>query len=57
MDAQSSQARKEWISVLDKISALHPEIVVPAHANSNSPFDSSTIQHTKSYIQFYEEAL
>jgi hypothetical protein len=56
-DAQSSQARKEWISVLDKISALHPEIVVPAHANSNSPFDSSTIQHTKSYIQFYEEAL
>ena len=56
-DAQSSQARKEWISVLDKISALHPEIIVPAHANSNSPFDSSTIQHTKSYIQFYEESL
>lgn len=56
-DAQSSQARKEWITVLDKISALHPEIVIPAHANSNSPFDSSTIQHTKSYIQFYEEVL
>ena len=56
-DAQTADARKSWISVLDKISALKPEIVIPAHANTNSPFDIAAVNHTKSYIQFYEEAL
>ena len=56
-DAQTTEARKQWISVLDKIEALHPAIVVPAHANSASPLDVSAVKHTKSYIQFYEEAL
>jgi len=56
-DAQTTDARKQWINVLDKIEALHPSIVIPAHANNNSPFDISAVKHTKSYIQFYEEAL
>jgi glyoxylase-like metal-dependent hydrolase (beta-lactamase superfamily II) len=56
-DAQTAEARKEWINILDKIEALHPAIVVPAHANSASPFDQSALKHTKDYIQFYEEAL
>ncbi|TRW27220.1 MBL fold metallo-hydrolase [Flavobacterium zepuense] len=56
-DAQTPEARKQWIAVLDKIEALHPSIVIPAHANSNSPFDIAAVKHTKSYIQFYEEAL
>jgi glyoxylase-like metal-dependent hydrolase (beta-lactamase superfamily II) len=56
-DAQTAEARKQWIAVLDNIEALHPSIVIPAHANSNSPFDISAVKHTKSYIQFYEEAL
>lgn len=56
-DAQTPEARKSWISVLDKISTLKPEIVIPAHANSNSPFDITAVNHTKNYIQFYEEAL
>lgn len=56
-DAQTPEARKQWITVLDKIEALHPEIVIPAHANSQSPFDIAAVKHTKSYIQFYEEAL
>ena len=56
-DAQTADARKNWIAILDKIEALHPEIVIPAHANSNSAFDVSAVKHTKSYIRFYEEAL
>ena len=56
-DTQTTEAHKSWIAVLDKITALKPEIVIPAHANSNSPFDISSVNHTKSYIQFYEEAL
>jgi glyoxylase-like metal-dependent hydrolase (beta-lactamase superfamily II) len=56
-DAQTADARKQWIAVLDKIEALHPAIVIPAHANNASPFDISAVKHTKTYIQFYEEAL
>lgn len=56
-DAQTTEARNEWISVLNEISNLNPEIVVPAHANSNSDFDVKAVNHTKNYIQFYEEAL
>jgi len=56
-DAQTTEARKQWISVLDKIESLHPTIVIPAHAKSETAFDISTVKHTKSYIQFYEEAL
>jgi glyoxylase-like metal-dependent hydrolase (beta-lactamase superfamily II) len=56
-DAQTTDARKQWINVLDKIEALHPAIVVPAHAKSESAFDLNAVQHTKSYIQAYEELL
>ena len=56
-DAQTTEARKQWIAVLDKIEALQPAIVVPAHAKSESAFDLSAVKHTKAYIQFYEEAL
>jgi hypothetical protein len=56
-DAQTTEARKTWISVLEKIESLHPEIIIPAHAKSETAFDISTVTHTKNYIQFYEEAL
>ncbi len=56
-DAQTAEARKQWISVLDKIESLQPTIVIPAHAKSESAFDVTAVKHTKSYIQFYEEAL
>jgi hypothetical protein len=56
-DAQTPEARKSWVSVLDVIAALNPEIVIPAHANTNSSFDISAVKHTKAYIQFYEESL
>lgn len=56
-DAQTADARNQWIAVLEKIEALHPAIVIPAHANNASPFDISAVKHTKTYIQFYEEAL
>lgn len=56
-DAQTTEARNKWISILDKIESLHPTIVIPAHAKSETNFDISAVNHTKSYIQFYEEAL
>ncbi|MNL80596.1 hypothetical protein D3C87_2074930 [compost metagenome] len=31
--------------------------MIPAHAKSDSDFNLKAVSHTKSYIQFYEEAL
>lgn len=56
-DAQTSEARSEWISVLDEISKLNPEIVIPAHSSKNALLDITSVKHTREYIQFYEEAL
>ncbi|MGY5353424.1 MBL fold metallo-hydrolase [Wenyingzhuangia sp. IMCC45467] len=56
-DAQTTDIRNNWISILNTISDLKPEIVIPAHANTNSDFTIDAVNHTKNYIQFYEEAL
>lgn len=56
-DAQTPEARKSWISVLDKIISLQPEIVIPAHAKEDAAFNLASVKHTKDYILFYEEAL
>ncbi|MEO6301662.1 MAG: MBL fold metallo-hydrolase [Bacteroidia bacterium] len=56
-DAQTIEARNKWISVLDKITALHPEMVIPAHAKEGAAFNLTSVKHTKDYILFYEEAL
>jgi glyoxylase-like metal-dependent hydrolase (beta-lactamase superfamily II) len=56
-DAQSTEARSKWISILDKIKSLKPAIVIPAHAKSESAFDLTAVEHTKNYLLFYEEAL
>jgi glyoxylase-like metal-dependent hydrolase (beta-lactamase superfamily II) len=56
-DAQTTESRNQWIAILDTIVTLNPTIVIPAHANSETVFDISTVNNTKSYIQFYEEAL
>lgn len=56
-DAQTSEARKNWIAVLDKIVSLNPEVVIPAHAKANAAFNVTSVKHTKDYILYYEEAL
>ncbi|WP_343330414.1 MBL fold metallo-hydrolase [Polaribacter staleyi] len=56
-DAQTTEVRNTWITILDQIIALNPEIVIPAHANTNSDFTVAAAKHTKNYIQFYEDAL
>jgi glyoxylase-like metal-dependent hydrolase (beta-lactamase superfamily II) len=56
-DAATAEAREKWIAVLNKIESLQPVIVVPAHGKSGTALDLTAVKHTKSYIQFYEEAL
>ena len=56
-DAQTPEARSNWIKVLDKIIALKPSIVIPAHGKLTDTTDLTSVKHTKDYILFYEEAL
>ncbi|HEY8937244.1 MAG TPA: MBL fold metallo-hydrolase [Cyclobacteriaceae bacterium] len=56
-DAQTTEARRNWITVLDKIASLNPEIVIPAHAKAGAAFNIISVKHTKDYILYYEEAL
>ncbi|MEL5903430.1 MBL fold metallo-hydrolase [Elizabethkingia anophelis subsp. anophelis] len=56
-DAQTPEARSNWIKVLDKIIALKPSIVIPAHGKLTDATDITSVKHTKDYILFYEEAL
>lgn len=56
-DSQTPEARNGWINLLDKIIAMNPEIVIPAHSGTGASLNVSSVKSTKSYIQFYEEAL
>ena len=56
-DAQTHEARARWISVLDKMAALQPQIVIPAHSTSNADFSMTSVKYTRDYILFYEDAL
>jgi len=56
-DAQTPEARRNWIAVLDKITSLKPEIVVSAHGKSGDELNLTSVKHSKDYILFYEGAL
>jgi len=56
-DVQTPKARAGWISVLDKIESLQPNVVIPAHGTSSADFNLTSVKYTKDYIVFYEEAL
>jgi len=50
-------SRRDWIKTVDKITALNPAIVVAGHKNPDLKDDVSSLQFTKSYLVFYDEAL
>ncbi len=49
--------RKEWIAVLDKIAGLKPSVVVAGHKKPELKDDPSSLQFTKNYLTYYDEAL
>jgi glyoxylase-like metal-dependent hydrolase (beta-lactamase superfamily II) len=49
--------RKDWIAVLDKIAALKPAVVVAGHKKPELKDDPSSLQFTKNYLTYYDEAL
>ena len=47
-------ARLEWISALDKIAALHPEIVIGGHSDPSKDFSPNAVHETKAYLEDFE---
>ncbi len=50
---KSPAMMNEWLSVLDRLDALKPEVVVPGHAPSNEYLSPSSIEFTRRYIQTF----
>lgn len=56
-DTQAKEQRAVWIRNLDAIAARNPAIVVPGHMESDAALGLPAIEHTKSYLLAFEEAL
>ncbi len=51
------EARKAWLSALDRIEALKPERVVPGHQKTEKKLDTASVTFTRNYLVAYDEAL
>lgn len=47
----------EWLSVLDRLDALKPVVVVPGHAPSNQYLSPASIEYTRRYIKTFAEKM
>ncbi|KIO76967.1 beta-lactamase [Pedobacter lusitanus] len=56
-DDATAEKRADWVAVLDKISALKPEVVVPAHAGAGAAMNAASVKYTKQYLEVYEQQL
>lgn len=54
---KSPAMMNEWLSVLDRLDALKPEVVVPGHAPSNKYLAPASIDYTRRYIQTFAETM
>ncbi|WP_254438399.1 MBL fold metallo-hydrolase [Paenibacillus sp. DCT19] len=53
-DNQTPESRNEWRELLDEITALNPERVIPGHYVGTSAGDLSSVTFTRDYIAKFE---
>lgn len=56
-DAQTKEARQDWIKILDTITEMRPLIVIPGHAKAGVKSDLSQVKFTKDYLITFEGEL
>ncbi|MEU1476709.1 MBL fold metallo-hydrolase [Streptomyces sp. NPDC001668] len=56
-DTPTPADRAAWITLLDDMAALDPELVVPGHRLPHTPADASAITATRDYLLAFEEEL
>ncbi|WP_137939598.1 MBL fold metallo-hydrolase [Chitinivorax sp. B] len=53
-DAQTKEARADWLATLQKIEDLKPEVVVPGHFTKGAPHTLESVRFTRDYIKTFE---
>jgi len=53
----TKEERQQWIKDLDFLKTLEPEVVIPGHQKPGMPFDYSSIDYTRKYVELTEKAL
>lgn len=56
-DTNSAELRASWLTNLDAIEALNPEIIVAGHMTESMPTNLSGVQHTRAWLIAFEEEL
>lgn len=56
-DTATPEDRAAWIDLLDEMTALDPELVVPGHRLPGTPADASAIAATREYLITFEKEL
>lgn len=56
-DTAKPEQRTAWIALLDEMTALDPQLVVPGHRLPGAPADASAITGTRDYLVAFEEEL
>lgn len=56
-DTPTVEERAEWLTLLDQMAALDPELVVPGHRLPGTAADASAIAATREYLVTFDELL
>lgn len=54
-DTARAEQRAAWIDLLDEMTSLDPQLVVPGHRLPGTPADASAITATRDYLTAFEE--
>ncbi|GAA1176238.1 glyoxylase-like metal-dependent hydrolase (beta-lactamase superfamily II) [Kitasatospora gansuensis] len=56
-DTATPESRAAWVTLLDEMAALDPQLVVPGHRLPDTATDASAITNTREYLVTFEEEL
>ncbi|WP_329126257.1 MBL fold metallo-hydrolase [Streptomyces sp. NBC_01465] len=56
-DTATPESRSAWVKLLDEMTALSPELVVPGHRLPDTAADATAITATRDYLIAFEEEL
>ncbi|MDO5103066.1 MAG: MBL fold metallo-hydrolase [Lautropia sp.] len=54
-DTQTPQSHADWLSMLGRIEALNPTVVIPGHFADGAPLDLRSVRFTADYIRAFDE--
>jgi len=53
-DTQTPASRRDWQSMLDRIEALKPSVVIPGHYSAGAPLTIDSVHFTRTYLNAFD---